>query len=1166
MSEFNPTASQRAAIELRGSTALISAGAGSGKTKVLTERLMHYVLDPVAPADIDSFLIITFTRPAAGELRGRIMDALADALARDPGNKRLRRQSALCSRAQISTIHSFCSNLIRENSQALGITQDFKIVDDERAAEMKVAALGRTLEERYSAQDNYPAFKALADTVGVGRDDRRLAELTLSLYEKMQSHARPELWAQEQKRLMCEGHSDVAETVWGQELIKWAAFRVRHWEYELNRVLGEMKTIPNIDKAYSPIMGQLADKVGEFSRALAIGWDRARDCLPITVEGRMGSVRKTDPAADFAAEAKAVKDDCIADLKKLSETFYSDSAQLVREMQSAAPAMCALLDLVLDFDREYARAKRRAGLLDYADLEHMAAQLLTNEDGTPSELALSVSQRYTEIMVDEYQDVSRVQDTTFHAVSNAGRNLFMVGDVKQSIYRFRLADPEIFTEKYNGFKNHEDAADGESRRILLRENFRSRREIIDCANAVFSNCMSAELGDIDYDENAALKFGAEYYTGSVPTPELMLLRIPKAEEGEERPDKTECEARMVALKIKSLVEGGETVFDSGAERPMNYGDIAIIARSANQIAGIYRRVLAQHGVPVVSGQGGGFYSSIEISAVMSMLAVIDNPHQDIPLIAVLRSPAFGFTADELSAIRALSSQGDFYSAMCLDESERSRAFLEKLRVLRDIAAEMSPPELLWHIYNELDMLALCSAMADGEQRRRNLLALLQMSEKFNATGFKGLHRFVLWLRRLADKGNEPAAGAADCSAVQIISTHKSKGLEFPVVFYVDTARNFNFTDSKEAVLVHPELGLGPKVTDLVRRVEYPTLARNAINRRLHSETCSEEMRLLYVALTRPKERLYITAAVPDPDKLITKCSPRVSSPMSPEVLSNCSNPLTWLIYAALADNEQHLRIRYCEDESDTVENSVSEETNAADEELVSEIGKKLSFTYPHIDAETLPSKVTATELKTYAEPDPDAESIAPAQERKFRMPDFTKKDKPLTGTERGIATHLVLQYMDFGKTGSLQSVQAEIERLFEKKFITEREKTAVDAKAIFTLFSSPLGERMKKADKLTREFKFSLLVDAGDMFGSSAGDEVLLQGVVDCCIEENGELTIIDYKTDSVFGDGVGERAALYAPQVRAYAAALERIFNKPVKECVLYFLRASKAVEITLK
>lgn len=1166
MSDFKPTASQQAAIELRGSTALISAGAGSGKTKVLTERLMHYVLDPHSPADIDSFLIITFTRPAAGELRGRIMDALSDALARDPGNKRLRRQSALCSKAQISTIHSFCSNLIKENAQALGITPDFKIVDDERAAQMKIAALGRTLEERYSAQNNYPGFKALADTVGVGRDDRRLAELTLSLYEKMQSHARPELWAREQKELMKENHSDVAETLWGQELMQWAGSRVRYWEYRLNDILGEMQSCPTVLKAYGSVMGQLADKVGELSRALSTGWDRARDCLPITVEGRMGSVRKTDPNAAFAAEAKAVKDDCVNDLKKLAGTFYSNSAQLVREMQAAAPAMCALLDLVLDFDDEYSKAKRRAGLLDYADLEHITAKLLTNEDGSPSELAVSVSQRYTEIMVDEYQDVSRVQDTIFHAVSRAGHNLFMVGDIKQSIYRFRLADPEIFTEKYNSFKNHEDADTGESRRILLRENFRSRREIIDCANAVFSNCMSAELGDIDYDDNAALKFGAEYYSGTVPKPELMLLHLPKAEDGEERPDKLECEARMVALKIKSLVEGGETVFDSGGERPMSYGDIAIIARSANQIAGIYRRVLTQHGVPVVSGQGGGFYSSIEVSAVMSMLAVIDNPHQDIPLIAVLRSPAFGFTADELSNIRALSTHGDFYSALCLDESEHSRGFIEKLRVMRDIAAEMSPPELLWHIYNELDMLALCSAMADGEQRRRNLLALLQLSEKFNATGFKGLHRFVLWLRRLADKGNEPAVGAADGSAVQIISTHKSKGLEFPVVFYVDTARDFNLTDNRSAVLVHPTLGLGPKVTDLVRRVEYPTLARNAISRRIRIETYSEEMRLLYVALTRPKERLYITAALKDPDKLISKCETRVSSPMSPEVLYDAQNPATWLVYAALADKEEHLRIRYCEDESASVEAADLAKPESADEAQTGMIEKLLSFTYPHTEAETLPSKVTATELKTYAEPDPDAESIAPAQERKFNMPDFAKKDKPLTGTERGIATHLVLQYMDFGRTDSLDAVQEEIDRLYSRKFITEREREAVDAKAIYKLFSSPLGARMKNADSLTREFKFSLLCDAGELFGADTGDEVLLQGVVDCCIEEKSELTIIDYKTDSIFGDGVDERAAVYAPQVRAYAAALERIFKKPVKDCVLYFLRASKAVEIKLK
>lgn len=1160
MSDFKPNASQKAAIELRGSTALVSAGAGSGKTKVLTERLMGYVLDPDRPADIDSFLIITFTRAAAGELRGRIMDELSSALAADPGNRRLRRQSALCSKAQISTIHGFCSELLREHAQLLGISQDFKILDDERAAEMKLAALERVLENRYEKADRYTGFKALADTVGVGRDDRRLSALTLNLHAKMQSHARPELWAQNQKALMTADVRDLADTVWGQELITSAKEQCAYWSDELDKSVSMMKSDMKIFNAYEPAYTELGALVRELGRCLDISWDKARDCLPVQIP-KTKSLRAPYDTA-IADAVKARREGCKKALEKLSEIFYSDSETLMAEMRSVAPAMCALLDLTLDFDREYSADKKRAGFLDYADLEHKAAELLTEADGSPSELAKLVSSRYTEIMVDEYQDVSRVQDTIFSAVSRDYQNLFMVGDVKQSIYRFRLADPSIFTEKYLNFADHDAAAPGEPRRIILRENYRSRREILDCANAVFSNCMSRKLGDLDYDDNAALVCGASY-PGSVPAPELMLLKMPKADEGEETPVKAECEARMVALRIKALVESGTLITDHGTERPMNYGDVAILMRSPNNLAATYRRVLTMNGVPVAAGQGGGFYNSIEISTVMSMLAVIDNPHQDIPLIAVLRSPVFSFTADELSAIRALSKTGDFYSSLMLAEDEHSRSFLEKLAVLRNNAADMNAPELLWYVYNELDLTAVVSAMSDGEQRRRNLLALLQMSEKFASTGYRGLHRFVLWLRRLSDKGQEPAAGAVGGDAVQIMSVHKSKGLEFPVVFLCSTATKFNLMDSSDTVLVHPELGLGPKVTDLKRRVEYPSLARNAIKQRLNRETLSEEMRLMYVALTRPKERLFITAVLPDPDKTVDECRKKVSSPVSAEILSSANNPASWFIYAALADSEEHLKIGYYEDAEGAAVIESAAAAAAPDPAVIEKLKTALAFTYPHRDAETLPSKVTATELKAYAEHDPDAESIAPVTEHKFRMPDFTKKDKALTGTERGIATHLVLQYMDFAKTDSLDAVKAEIDRLRDAKFITEREHSAVDANAVFKLFSSPLGRRMKSADKLTREFKFSLLCDAGSIFGSAEGDDVLMQGVVDCCIEENGALTVIDYKTDGVFGDDVEKRAELYAPQISSYAEALERIFAMPVRETVLYFLRSGKAVSM---
>lgn len=1163
MADFRPTASQALAIGGRGSAMLVSAGAGSGKTKVLTERLMARLRDETDPADLDSFLVITFTRAAAGELRGRILEELAAALAADPGNRHLRRQSALCRRAQIGTIHSFCASLLREFSHLAELSPDFRIADEDRAETLKAAALERTLDRCYEKPEEHPGFLLLADTVGAGRDDRRLAELVLGLHSRMQCHPWPETWAEEQVALLRAPAADAAETPWGREILDRAAESAAYWGLEMERCLAAMRGEEKIAAAYAESFAATGEALRELSRSLSLGWDRARACLPIPFPplGRLS--KSPDPAlSDRVKERRAACRKAAAEIEK---TLDGDSAKLLNDMALTEPAMSALLDLVLLFDREYGKDKQRAGFVDYADLEHRTAQLLTDPSGAPTELARRLSLRYTEILVDEYQDVSRVQDAIFRAVSRDGTNLFLVGDVKQSIYRFRLADPEIFNEKYRAWADAAEAAPGAPRRVLLRENFRSRREILAGANAVFSLCMSRSLGDIDYDESAALIPGAPY-EGEGAKPELLLLRLPETGEDEERPDKAALEARMTARAIRSLMERGLTVTDRGGQRPLRWGDIAILLRSANTVGGVYRRALAQAGVPVASGQGGDFFRSVEVSALLSLLAVLDNPHQDIPLIAVLRSPAFGFSADELSRIRAAERDGDLYTALCAaaETDERCRSFCVWLDRHRRETPDLPAAELVWRLIEELDLLALCSAMSDGEQRRARLMAFVSLSERFESSGYRGLHRFVLWLRRQAERGEEPSLGADTGSAVQILSVHKSKGLEFPVVFLCDTGRRFNKRDARDTVLVHPVLGLGPKVTDLARRVEYPTLARSAIQQRLVRETLSEEMRLLYVALTRARERLYVTAALADPERRTEKLRAGLSVPMAPEALAGASAPVDWLLCASLADGGEHLRLRVCEPDDDPADAEAAPAHSEADAAALRELKRRLSFVYPHAAAEKLPSKVTATGLKGHAEPDGDAVPLLVKRRRPFRMPDFTRKDKPATGAEKGTATHLVLQYMDFARTDSLEAVQGEIERLRAQRFLSDREAAAVDAGAIVKLFASPLGQRMRRAPALRREFRFSLLCDAAELYGEAAGEELLLQGVVDCFLEEPDGLAVIDYKTDRLKSRAEAEkRAALYRGQLAAYASALERITGRPVKERVLYFLSVGEAVSL---
>ena len=1165
MSNFEPTASQRQAIEARGSAVLVSAGAGSGKTRVLTERLISRLTDANDPCDIDKFVIITFTRAAAAELRGRIMAAIAEALAKEPGNRHLRRQNALCRQAQIGTIHSFCASVLRENAHAAGIAPDFRVIEDERAAAMKKNAIERVLEARYANADKFAGFTDLADTVGAGRDDSRLEKLVLELYDKMQCHSRPEAWAEEQTALISAEYADVGETPWGREILADLAERTDYWRRDIERLIAAMPEDDKLKKAYLPALEITGEGLGELSRSFKLGWERAREAANFSV-GKLVGVRNT-AYGEYTELVKARLKACRAALEKIRAALAVSSDTLLADMKLTSGAMAALLELTLDFGRAFRADKRRLGLMDFADLEHETVRLLTDESGEPTELARQLSARYREIMVDEYQDVSRVQDDIFAAISDGGRKLFLVGDIKQAIYRFRLADPEIFNGKYRAYKDADTAADGEARRILLRENFRSREEIINCANSIFSSCMSRELGDVDYDGAARLVRGAKY-GGSVPLPEVVLLDLNGNTDDPdgEPPSKLEQEAAFVAERIRALVDAGTPVSDgSGGTRPIEYGDIAILLRAPTGAAPTYSRVLARFGVPTAAGGAGGYFSSVEVSAVMSMLAVIDNPHQDIPLIAVLRSPAFAMTGDELSAIRAAAKGEDFYTALVrsAEESEKCRAFLDKLAALRAVSAEIPAAELVWRILEDLELPALCGAMNDGEKRRARLFELVELAEKFEGTGARGLHRFVLWLRAQAAKGIEPAVGVSG-SAVHIMSMHKSKGLEFPVVFLADMAHRFNMSDSTDTVPVHPELGLGPKVTDRINRAEYPSLARVAIAMRQGREMRSEEMRLFYVAVTRARERLFIVGAVKNADKYIEKLRCAITFPIQPQALMASNNMLDWAVSAAIADDGETMNLVTALPGDGTAASGIGETASEPKRELSAELARRLAFAYPYPGAEDQPSKVTATEKKGHAESDEDARSVYFSSGIYFDVPDFKRRHRPLTGAQKGNAAHTVLQYMDFAMSGTADGIRSEIERLRSIGTLSDREAEAVDAAAIEKLFASELGRRMLSADMIKREFKFSLMCDASSVPGCAGDDKVLLQGVVDCCIAERGELVVIDYKTDRVRTDAeISERAAYYAGQIRAYAGAMERIFKMPVKECVLYFISAGKAVTV---
>ncbi len=1174
---FSFTEGQKRAIETRGRSLLVSAAAGSGKTRVLTERVMAYVTDPTESVDIDRFLIITYTRAAAGEMRSRIMDSIAAAAAADPTDRRLRRQQDKCYQARIGTIHSFCTELLREHCHLLGLPPAFRVMDEDAALKMKAATLERLLESRYEKMT--PGFRQLCDSVGAGRDDRRLGEAVLGLYEKIRSHPYPEKWTGEQKEALdALSHvNDAAETPWGRVLLEDIRAEAEYWSRRMDTAVEEIYSADEkIIAAYGEVFQDDAAALRDFVRALRVGWDYARNFLPPESFAPLGRLIRY-PAPAFKDRVKAVRDGYKKAAEGFRKALAESSEKQLSDMLSMAPAMKALLELCEYFDRAYSAEKRREGLVDFSDLEHMALEILVDEkSGLPSPLAEELSHRYREIMVDEYQDVNAVQDMIFHALSRDGRNLFMVGDVKQSIYRFRLADPTIFLRKYDCFSDfRHDAGEGEPMRILLQENFRSRKSVLDAANHVFSNIMSRELGELDYDEAAALRYAApDYPEGSDSPAELCLIDPAAAGDDPDSPEQAALEARFVARRIKAMMDAGTPVHEKGLTRPCRWSDFVVLMRSPGGKGSIFHRELSLAGIPVQSRQAGGFFSSLEVGVAMDMLSVIDNPHWDVPLISVLRSPAFGFTADELAAIRAADKRKDFYSALLLSAengNERCRSFAQKLSAIREAAPDLSLDALLWRIYTETELFSICSAMSGGHERRANLMRLFELARSFEESGYRGLFRFAAWLRRMAERGQEPT-GAAEGDFVTIMSIHKSKGLEFPFVFLCDLAHRFNKTDSRAHVLIHSELGLGPKLTDTARGVEFPTLARRAIERQIDRETLSEEMRVLYVAMTRAREKLIMSAAWKNASAGLGKLMSSIESPLPPALLRSALSPVQWLASAAMLDSEDLISLQIIpgEELSGAVPATTAAEEAApaaqADEELLSALRESLDWAYDHQKAVELPTKVSATELGRLEEgEDSEAESlIKDAPELSFRRPELsTVEDGRLNATAIGTATHVFMQYVELDKTGSKEELEGELRRIESAGLLSAEEAQAVDTTKLLGFFQSEAGQLLRQG-RVHREFRFTLLWDASEVFGSdAAGEEVLMQGVIDCLVEEADGLSIIDYKTDRVSAESAPARSELYRSQLEAYARSAQRIFGKKVKRKLLYFLRPGVSVEM---
>ena len=1179
------TREQQAVVDDRGGRLLVSAAAGSGKTRVLVDRLFSRVLGE-EKANVDDFLIITYTRAAAAELRGRIAQELGRHLAERPGDRHLQRQLLLVYQADIKTIDAFCTALVRENVHLLdfgegrGLTADFRVLDEGEAELLRRRALSRVLEAFYT--DMTPGGQLLADAFGFGRDDGRLEELVLTLHGKIQSHAYPEKWLTEQKKSWTDLPGDVGETVYGRELLDTLGRKARHWAALLEEGLDRMAGDEALEKAYGPAFRQGAGMLRELAEAAESGWDRAR-AVPLDWP-RLVAARKCQ-SPELRDRLKSLWARCKKEMGAARSILDASAAEAAEDLRRSAAAMEALLDLCAAFGRAYRDEKLRRNVADFSDQEHAAVELLLGEEGRPTELAEIVSGRYLEVMVDEYQDTNQVQNCIFEAVSQGGRRLFTVGDVKQSIYRFRLADPTIFLEKYEAYPPADQAPEGEPRKILLSRNFRSRQPVLDAVNFVFGAIMSREMGEMDYGEEEALCPGGE---GALALSEGEVeFHLLGARRGEEE-DRTAvsrplAEARFVARRVRELLDQGFPVTDgeTGQPRPCRAEDIAVLMRSPGPRLRHYLRALAEAGIPCAVRESEDFFSAMEVAVVYSLLQILDNPRQDVPLIAVLRSPVFGFSPDRLAVIRGRHPQGDFYAALEADEEADSRAFLAQLARLREEARDLSVHSLLWRLLDRLNILGIFGAMEGGEQRRENLVTLCAYARSFEQAGYRGLFAFVSQLRRLLENGQQPAVSAGSAlSGVQVMSIHRSKGLEFPIVFLADLDKPFNRADLQSPVLVHPQLGLGPMFIDLDRHIRYPTAAHRAVGGRLSREMRAEEMRLLYVGMTRAREKLILVASTAWPEKRLQDLAALSALPVPPETVDGARSMAEWVLLPLLVRREaaplraaagleegvwaltEDLPWRVAFHELDgTAPDSIPEELGA---ELPADRGPEpdlaaLDFVYPHAAACAAPTKLTATQLKGREKDQEILENTRrPYVRRALAAPRFLSGRLPLTAEERGTAVHLVMQYLPLDG-----DVDAVIGDLLCRRLLTEDQARGVDRPALERFLASPLAAELRRAQRVEREYRFSLLVPAGDYDPALAGEEILLQGVVDLFAVTDGAVTVVDFKTDRVSGEALFQRAQAYEPQLRAYSDALERILALPVTRRVLYFFHTGETVEL---
>ena len=1159
------TPQQLQAVTDRGGRLLVSAAAGSGKTKVLVDRLMSYLCDPVNPANIDDFLMITYTKAAAAELRGKIASKLTEFVANEPHNAHLRHQLQRLYLTQISTVHSFCGDVLRQYAYRLNIPGDFRVADENECNELRSRVMQKILDDAYITQMEDPAFRSFMDTQGLGRDDRRVPEIVLQVYDSARCHLDPDGWLQKCEDLVSADEiSDASQTIYGAFLIE----QLHAWlDLQIRAMQGCVAAAADADGLTKQAsMLQLSVDQLRYLRE-STTWEEVTHRRQVEF-GRLVFPKGFDDD-QLKERIKAVRDACKKGLEKKLRPFMDDSARVLVDLRSSADAIHGLINLVRAFSEAYDSAKRNRRILDFGDLEHKMLDLLLGKSRSAlTSAAQEIGSRFREVMVDEYQDSNAVQDAIYDALTRKQRNLFMVGDVKQSIYQFRLADPGIFLEKYQSFIPADEAAPEDDRKVVLSRNFRSSAGVLEACNDVFRTCMCPRVGGMYYGAEEALYEGIPHVSLGTPEAELYCVDVQEQTYPEE--------AAFVAKHIQTMLLHG-TVRDGERLRPVKPEDIVILLRSPGSAGVYFQQALDRLGIRYTTGGGIDLLKTEEISVLHAILQVIHNPRVDIPLVAAMSSPAFGFNANDLAAIRSKHKTGAFYDAVLKNGSEKTAKFLRVLQQLRGAVRQYSLTKLLEQILLTTSLEEIYGAMENGQCRMENIQTFYQLAAEFEAGGNRDLGRFLEHLEIMSEKGLISAGEQSANGCVSIMSIHKSKGLEFPVVYLCCLGREFNMESQKAAVLCHKSMGLGLFAVDNHNRLRYPTIAKRAISAKIGMDSVSEELRVLYVAMTRARDRLIMTYASNRLEKDLTEIVQRLNMDSADLLIEEAICPGDWVLLTALQKTEagelfslggkpsssatgvQPWNIRVVTAPQPGVDSVGKENVIVTEEDLLQSIKRGLSFRYAYSAATVIPSKQTATGIKGRVKDEEAAENTKPmVYNRQWRVPSDSSKH----GTDYGNAIHIAMQHIDYTACRDEKTVDAEINRLVERGYLSAQQGAMVNRKAIAVFFATEMGQKLQQGDVL-REFKFSILQDAVLNDPLLSGEQILLQGVVDCALLEEDGITIIDFKTDMVTEESLPHKLTYYSPQINAYAHAMQKIYGKPIKQCLLYFFCMNRFVAI---